>query len=68
MVVQSIIRIIAVLSGLLIFVTDYGFDLWAKSVPHNVYIGLALIAAGTEIKDIREILLSVLRGKTGGGK
>lgn len=46
---------IAALSAL--FVADYGFDLFRKPVPQQVYYVLGAIAIGIDIRQMRELII-----------
>lgn len=56
---------LAVFAGVGLFVSDYGLDVFAKPVPNWAYWVIALLAVGVDVKDLKEIIVSVLTQKKG---
>lgn len=61
----SLLRLLTILAILVLFIADYGFDVLAKPVPNLVYLALAAIALGIDIKYLRDLLAAFLRAQAG---
>lgn len=55
----SVIRWLAILLLIGLFIGDFGFDIMAKPVPKEAYWMLLAIAAGINVIDLRRVLLRV---------
>lgn len=54
---MSLLRWLAIITLLMLFVADYGFDVMAKPVPVHAYWALAAIALGIDVVALRTVLL-----------
>ncbi|MEC5291988.1 hypothetical protein VSX64_14610 [Aurantimonas sp. C2-6-R+9] len=61
----AIIRAVALALVLGLFVTDYGFDLWAKPVDVSIYLFLVAVALGIDATWFRDTLKAVLTRSLG---
>lgn len=68
----SVLRWVTMTALAALFVSDYAFDAWAKPVPNWAYVTLAALAVGIDARQLRELILTFLRGwvsqKTKDGK
>lgn len=66
---ERLIAVMCMIAIVGIVVTDHAMELWAKSPPQWLYIGLAFVALGVTTDDAKQILLSFVRtwAKAGNG-
>lgn len=58
-------RLLAVFAGAGLFIADIGFDWFSKPVPNWSYWVIGLLAVGVDVKDLKEIIVSILTQKKG---
>lgn len=56
----GIIRAVALLAVMALFISDYGLDLWAKEVGSSIYLFLIAVALGVDAQWFRDALKSIL--------
>jgi hypothetical protein len=59
---QNILRSLAFMALVAIFVTDYLLDAFAKPISNLVYLGLIAVVLGVDIPALRGVILRLLGG------
>lgn len=65
---MSFLRWLAIIAGLMLFVSDYGFDAWSKPVPVQAYVLIGAVALGVDAPALRRVVLKFLESWAGGDK
>lgn len=64
----SLLRWLALVAGACLFVSDYGFDAWAKAVPFHAYVIIGAVALGVDAPALRQVVIKALEAWAGGSK
>ena len=56
---------LAIFAGAALFVADFGLDSFAKPIPNWPYWVLGALAVGVDLKDFKQIVISILTQKKG---
>ncbi len=62
----SVLRWLSVFCLILLFVSDFGFDVWVKPVPKETYWLIGSIVLGIDIATLRDLLLQFFRTMVSG--
>ena len=62
MTVEAVLRVIALIAAVALYISDHGMNLWAKPVGSEVYLMLIAVALGVDVNWARSVFKAVITG------